>query len=187
MPVQSDCKGSSIRAWPLVSADRGIRRRSCLKLQSQFFSWWKQPTVMKSPSQPLEPDWYWLKCPLCFLIQHMTWDETSDLHFLLCKTEISYIQIMLWKHLGSTFAKTEAASWEAGWSGGKVADHPESNHLGLNFDSTLHSPVTLDKSFDPLRFSSKNGDTMWPIIRCSKYTHDYLLIEFMTSINSLKD
>ena len=46
-------------------------------------------------------------------------------------------------------AKTQADSWEAVWYGGKTADHLKSNDLDLNFDSTLNSSVTLNKSFDP--------------------------------------
>lgn len=46
--------------------------------------------------------------------------------------------------LGEYLGKTQAASWEAVWYDSKTADH-----LGLSFDSTLNSPMTLNKSFDP--------------------------------------
>lgn len=57
--------------------------------------------------------------------------------------------------MGKYFGQN-TAFWEAVSYGGNAPNYLESNHLGLNFDSTLNSPVTLDKSLDPLDPSSKN-------------------------------
>lgn len=46
--------------------------------------------------------------------------------------------------IGWYLAKTQAASWEAVWYESKTVDH-----LDLSLDSTLNSPLTLNKSFDP--------------------------------------
>lgn len=67
---------------------------------------------------------------------------------------------------GQNTAFVEAESY-----GGDAPDHLQSNHLGLNFDSTLNSPVTLDKSLDPLDPSSKNGNI-----------NNIFLIGLMTSV-----